>query len=78
MNTTTAEHLTVDDLRTVQGVMEQRAAGHRTKVKRLERAQAMTDQARAIALDYHREAATRYERISNRVGREILERNGEI
>ena len=78
MNTTTAEHLTVDDLRTVQGVMEQLAADHRRKAQRLERAQAMTDQARAIALDYHREAVTRYERISDRVGREVLERDGEI
>ena len=72
------ERFTLDDLRTVQAVMEQLAADHRGKVQRLERAQVMTDQARAIALDYHREAATRYARISVRVVREILELDGEL
>ena len=72
------ERLTVDDLRTIQEVMTRLAADHGSKVQRLERAQQMTDQARAIALYHHREAVTRYQRIAARVGLEILKLDGEL
>lgn len=70
--------LTVDDLRTIQEVMTRLAADHRSKMQRLERAQQMTDTARAAGVRWNREAVTRYQRIAARVGRQILELDGEL
>lgn len=70
--------LTVDDLRTIQEVMTRLAADHRSKMRRLERAQQMTDTARTVGVRWNREAVTRYQRIAARVGRQILELDGEL
>lgn len=73
------ERLTVDDYRTIQAVMERLAADHRRLVQRIERAQqSEPDESRRIALCLNREAVTRYQRISDRAGREILELDGEL
>jgi len=70
--------LTIDDLRTIHEVMTRLAADHRSKVQRLERARQISGEARSIALCHNREAVTRYERIAARVGRQILELDGEL
>jgi len=72
------ERLTVDDLRTIQDVMTALAADHRRNVERLERARQIAGTARTAALHRNREAVTRYQRIANRVGREILELEWEL
>lgn len=72
------ERLTVGDLRTIQDVMTALAADHRRNVSRLERAEQIASNARKAALLRNREAATRYERIAARVGREILELEWEL
>jgi len=70
--------LTLDDLRTVQEVMARLADDHRRNVQRLERARQISGEARSIALCHNREAVTRYQRIAERAGREILELDGEL
>lgn len=72
------ERLTVDDLRTIQDVMTALAADHLRNVERLERARQITGTARTAALHRNREAVTRYQRIANRVGREILDLEWEL
>lgn len=72
------ERLTLDDLRTIQEVMTRLTAEHRLKVQRLERAQQMTDTARRAGIYLHREAVTRYSRIADGVGLEILALDGEL
>ena len=70
--------LTVDDYRTIQEVMTRLADEHRRMVQRLERAQQLTNTGRTAALYRNREAVTRYQRIAARVGRQILELDGEL
>jgi len=72
------ERLTVDDLRTIQQVLIDLAADHRRNAERLERASVLSDKVRTAALHRNREAVTRYQRIANRVGREILELEWEL
>lgn len=65
------ERLTVDDLRTIQQIMIERANDHRRICRRLERADAIAKQSRMAWMLEHHEAIARYERIAARVGREI-------
>ena len=72
------ERLTVDDLRTIQQVLIERAEDHRRVCRRLERADVIAKQSRVSWILEHHEAIARYERIASRVGREILELEWEL
>jgi len=72
------ERLTVDDLRTIQQVLIERAEDHRRVCRRLERADVIAKQSRVSWILEHHEAIARYERIASRVGREILDLEWEL